>query len=132
MPILAGLIETQLNKNKFLKTEIAKVDKEIEEIQRLKEQTAALLARKQVIEQLQASRSQMVHLFDELVRTIPEGVRLASIKQNGDVFRSALGFGSTAGLPQEKRREQASVARHRHRRGGGSFPAGRYGVERSF
>ena len=45
-----------------------------------------MLTRKQVIEQLQADRSQMVHLFDELVRTIPDGVRLAQMKQSGDTL----------------------------------------------
>src|SRR5690242_1667149 len=66
--VLAGMVEAQQNKNKFLKAEIAKVDKEIEEIQRLKEQTAALLARKQVVETLQANRTEAVHLLDQLVR----------------------------------------------------------------
>jgi len=82
--VLAGMIEAQNNKNKFLKTEIAKVDKEIEEIQRLKEQTAALLARKQVVETLQANRTEAVHLLDQLVRQLPDGIYLKSVKQNND------------------------------------------------
>ena len=82
--ILAGMVETQMNKNKFLKTEIAKVDKEIEEIQRLKEQTAALLARKQIVETLQANRTESVHLLDQLVRQLPDGVYLKSVRQSGD------------------------------------------------
>ena len=82
--IMAGLVETQLNKNKFLKAEIAKVDKEIEEIQRLKEQTAALLARKQIVETLQANRTEAVHLLDQLVRQLPDGIYLKSVKQNAD------------------------------------------------
>jgi type IV pilus assembly protein PilN len=53
-------------------------------IEALDKRKAELLARKAVIEQLQSSRSQMVHLFDQLVRTIPDGVRLNSIKQTGE------------------------------------------------
>ena len=82
--ILAGMVEAQLNKNKFLKTEIAKVDKEIEEIQRLKEQTAALLARKQIVETLQTNRTESVHLLDQLVRQLPDGVYLKSVQQRGN------------------------------------------------
>jgi type IV pilus assembly protein PilN len=82
--ILAGMVESQQNKNKFLKDEIVKVDKEIEEIQRLKEQTAALLARKQVVETLQANRTEAVHLLDQLVRQLPDGIYLKGVKQGGD------------------------------------------------
>jgi len=69
--------------NKYLTDEIAKVDKEIEEINRLKEQTAALLARKQVVETLQSNRSETVHLLDQLVRQLPDGMYLRSVKQQG-------------------------------------------------
>jgi len=82
--VLVGMVETQQSKNKFLKDEIAKVDKEIEEIQRLKEQTAALLARKQIVETLQANRTEAVHLLDQLVRQLPDGVYLKTVKQNAD------------------------------------------------
>ena len=67
----------------LLDREIAEVDKKIKDIEELESKRASLLQRKQVIESLQSNRSQMVHLFDELVRTIPEGVRLSSIKQAG-------------------------------------------------
>ncbi len=80
------LIEAQQARNSYLQTEITEVDKKIKEIEELDKKRADLLQRKQVIEQLQASRSQMVHLFDELVQTIPEGIRLTSIKQNGTVL----------------------------------------------
>ena len=80
------LIEAQQARNSYLQNEITQVDKKIKEIEELDKKRADLLQRKQVIEQLQASRSQMVHLFDELVRTIPEGIRLTSIKQNGSVL----------------------------------------------
>lgn len=76
-----GQIDQQVEKNTFLKKEIATLDKQIEEIQKLKEQTEALLARKQVIESLQANRSETVHLFNELARLLPSGVYLRSIKQ---------------------------------------------------
>ena len=78
-----ALIENQTARNNFLQTEIRALDGKIKEIEGLERQRAALLARKQVIEQLQANRSQMVHLFDELVRTTPEGVRLTSVRQSG-------------------------------------------------
>ena len=77
-------IDAQNRRNAYLKQEIAALDIKIKEIETLEATRAKLLSRKQVIEQLQASRSQMVHLFDDLVRTIPEGVRLVAIKQNGD------------------------------------------------
>src|SRR5678810_154240 len=72
--------EEQLGRNKYLTEEIAKVDKEIAEINRLKEQTAALLARKQVVETLQSNRSDVVTLLDQLVRQLPEGMYLKSVK----------------------------------------------------
>lgn len=74
-------IEQQAAKNAFLKQEITVLDKQIEEIKKLKEQTDALLARKQVIESLQANRSETVHLFNELVHRLPAGIYLRSIKQ---------------------------------------------------
>ena len=79
-------IGNQNARNEYLKGEIAKVDAQIKEIEELDKKKAKLLARKEVIEQLQANRSQMVHLFDSLVRTIPDGVSLTSIKQEGDIL----------------------------------------------
>ena len=78
------LIDAQNQRITRLNDEIALLDTAIKEIELLDKRKAELLARKAVIEQLQSSRSQMVHLFDELVRTIPDGVRLNSIKQTGD------------------------------------------------
>jgi len=77
-------ISGQQERNRFLEQEIAAVDEKIVEIEALDKQRARLLARKDVIEQLQANRSQMVHLFDSLVRTIPDGVILTGIKQEGE------------------------------------------------
>ena len=79
-----GQISGQTERNTFVREQIAKVDTQIEEIKALDEKKSKLLARKEVIEQLQANRSKMVHLFDSLVRTIPDGVVLTSVKQEGD------------------------------------------------
>jgi type IV pilus assembly protein PilN len=79
-------ISGQQERNAFLQAEIAKVQQQNEEIKELDAKKDRLLARKKVIEELQANRSQMVHLFDSLVRTIPEGVTLASIKQEGEIL----------------------------------------------
>jgi type IV pilus assembly protein PilN len=79
----SGRISNQEDRNRFLKTEIAKLDKEIDEIREVKDKIQALLARKQVIETLQTDRVQTVYLLDELVRQMPEGVFLKSVKQRG-------------------------------------------------
>lgn len=79
--IINGYINTQDNTNSFLKTQTAALDKDIEEIKRLKEQTDSLLSRKLVIESLQANRAETVHLFNELARQVPEGVYFKNIKQ---------------------------------------------------
>ena len=76
-------IGTQAERNEFLKSEIAQLDKQIDEIKKLKDEIASLLARKQVIETLQADRAQTVHLLDQLVRQMPDGVYLKSVKQKG-------------------------------------------------
>lgn len=75
-------IDGQNARNAYLDQQIAEVDKQITEIAELNKTKSRLLARKEVIEKLQSSRSQMVHLFDSLVRTIPDGVVLTSIKQD--------------------------------------------------
>jgi type IV pilus assembly protein PilN len=80
---LGGMVDNQNDRNAYLKTEIAKLDKEIAEIKKLKDEIAALLARKQIIETLQADRAQTVHLLDQLVRQMPEGVYLRSLTQRG-------------------------------------------------
>lgn len=81
--VISGYISNQEAKNAFLKSEIASLDKEIDEIKRLKEQTDALLARKQVIESLQSNRAETVLFFNELAKQVPEGVFIRSVKQNG-------------------------------------------------
>ena len=81
--IIEGQIAGQEARNKILTTEIATLDKQIDEIKRLKEQTQALLARKQIIESLQRDRGETVRLLTELVKQMPEGVYLTSVKQDG-------------------------------------------------
>lgn len=79
----SGQITGQENRNKYLTDQIAQLDSQIKEIAELDKKKADLLRRKQVIEELQASRSQMVHLFDELARTIADGTQITSVQQNG-------------------------------------------------
>ncbi|HQR57865.1 MAG TPA: PilN domain-containing protein [Azonexus sp.] len=81
--IINGYIANQASANDFLKAEIAVLDKQLAEIKLLKEKTQALLARKQVIEDLQRDRSETVYLLSELVKQVPEGVYLKSLKQDG-------------------------------------------------
>src|SRR5450631_617037 len=80
---IAGYISVQNDRNTFLKKENVRLEKEIEEIQKLKSEIAALLARKQVIERLQADRAQAVYLLQEMVKQVPDGVYLRSVKQTG-------------------------------------------------
>ena len=81
---LAGAFENQVARNAYLTEEIAKLDKEIEDIKRLKDMTAALLSRKKVVETLQSNRADAVHLLDELPRQLPEGIYLSAVKQAGN------------------------------------------------
>jgi type IV pilus assembly protein PilN len=80
----SGQIKGQQDRNAFLEQQIQEMEKKETEIKDLDKTRAKLIQRKQAIEELQSGRSQMVHLFDDLVRTIPDGVRLSSIKQTGE------------------------------------------------
>lgn len=79
----ASQIEVQNDRNAFLTSEIKKLDKDIADINELRNQIQALLARKQIIETLQADRAQTVHLLEQMVRQMPEGVYLRSMRQSG-------------------------------------------------
>lgn len=79
----AGQIENQNGRNQYLEGEITVLDRQIDEIKKLKEQTQALLERKKVVESLQSNRSETVRLLDQLVRQLPEGVYLKQVKQTG-------------------------------------------------
>ena len=80
---VGGIIDGQKERNDFLKQETALLDKKIKEIQDLENTKARLVQKMEIIQQLQRSRPQIVHLFDEVVRTLPEGVYLKSLKQSG-------------------------------------------------
>ena len=79
-----GEIDQQRRRNQFLNKEIKAMDDQIAEIQELEATRDRLIARMQIIDQLQRSRPEVVHLFDELVRTLPDGVSLNSIRQTGN------------------------------------------------
>jgi type IV pilus assembly protein PilN len=81
--IISASISAQEAKNAFLEKEIAALKKDIEEISRLKDQTDALLKRKQVIESLQGNRAETLRMFDELLRRVPDGIRIVNLNQNG-------------------------------------------------
>jgi len=80
---LQASIDQQNARNRYIEEQTSELDKQIVEIQGLELQKQRLLARMEVIEQLQRSRPGVVHLFDQLVRTIPDGVYFTSIKQTG-------------------------------------------------
>lgn len=82
---LSDRLQEQQSRNAYLEQEIIKLDKQIAEIKKLQEQTAALLARKKVVETLQSNRAEVVHLLDQLVRQLPDGIYLKGIKQKGNV-----------------------------------------------
>jgi type IV pilus assembly protein PilN len=77
-------ISYQERRNQYLKDQTAILDKQIDEIKKLREQTDALLARKNVVENLQTTRSDVVHLLDQMLRILPDGVYLKSLKQSGN------------------------------------------------
>jgi len=81
--VLGSQLEEQNSRNGYLESEIASLDKQIDEIKKLKEQTAALLQRKKVVETLQANRAETVYLLDQLVRQLPDGIYLKAVSQKG-------------------------------------------------
>lgn len=83
---VSGLIDNQVQRNNFLKQQITIVNKQIAEIKSLKKQRQALISRMNIIYQLQGDRTQIVHVFDELVKRLPEGVYFDSLKQKGKVI----------------------------------------------
>jgi type IV pilus assembly protein PilN len=83
---MSSAIQHQRDRNDYLTQEIAALDKQIEEINGLDAQKRRLLARMEIIETLQRSRPEIVHVFDEVVRLLPEGVYLTYLKQSGTRF----------------------------------------------
>jgi type IV pilus assembly protein PilN len=82
--LYAGWTEAQIEKNNLLKKEIVKLDAQIADIQDLENRKQRLVARMEIIEKLQRKRPEIVHLFDEIVKTVPEGIYLTAIKQTGN------------------------------------------------
>lgn len=80
---LSSAISNQNERNAYLTDQIKQIDKQITDIKTLQQQKAQMLARMNIIEQLQASRMASVHLFDQLVKTLPSGVYLTQVSQNG-------------------------------------------------
>ena len=81
--VLANQIDRQNTRNKLLHGEIVKLDEQIKEIDKLRDQIQQVLARKQVVENLQANRNEAVHLLDQMVRQLPDGIYLKTIRENG-------------------------------------------------
>ena len=92
--VLAQRIESQDSRNAYLQTQIAELDKQIDEIKKLKEQTQAMLDRKKVVEALQTNRTETVRLLDQLVRQLPDGLYLKAIKQTNEVV-NIVGYASS-------------------------------------
>jgi len=82
--LYAGWTDAQIEKNNLLKKEIIKLDAQIADIQDLENRKQRLVARMEIIEKLQRKRPEIVHLFDEIVKTVPEGIYLTAIKQTGN------------------------------------------------
>lgn len=78
---ISGMIDNQNKRNEYLQSEITLLDRKIKEIEELEAKKKRLIAKMEVIQQLQMSRPEIVHLFDELARTIPEGVLLTDLTQ---------------------------------------------------
>jgi type IV pilus assembly protein PilN len=85
--VFGSLIDAQESRNERLRTEIKELDKQIEKINDLEQQKQKFIARMQIIEKLQRSRPEVVHLFDELVRTVPDGTYLTGVKQTNSRLR---------------------------------------------
>ncbi len=79
-----GIVDHQLARNNLLQTEITRLDGQLQKIKGLEETKAKLLSRMEIIQSLQQKRPQVVHLFDEIVRTVPEGLHLESVTQSGE------------------------------------------------
>jgi type IV pilus assembly protein PilN len=83
---IAKMIDSQNYRNNMLTSEIAKLEEQLKQIAELESTKAQLLSRMEIIQSLQQKRPQVVHVFDEIVRTLPEGIYLTNLKQQGDNF----------------------------------------------
>ncbi len=102
-------ISNQNERNSILTNQIHQLDQRIAQIKNLEKVRDHLLARKRIIEKLQTDRSKMVHLFDELVKTIPPSVRLTSMNQQGDVIKLTGVAQSNASVAEYMRNLESSV-----------------------
>jgi type IV pilus assembly protein PilN len=102
-------IDYQLSRNKFLTNEIAKVDEEIKEIKELQKVRRSLIERMEVIQDLQGSRPSIVHLFTEIVSSVPNGVYLQSLTQKGSNLKISGEAESNARVSTYMRNLQASA-----------------------
>jgi type IV pilus assembly protein PilN len=85
--LMNQMIDAQRDRNELLRTEIRELDKKIEEINNLEAQKQQHIARMEIIEKLQRSRPEIVHVFDTFTRIIPDGVYLTSVRQTGRNFQ---------------------------------------------
>jgi type IV pilus assembly protein PilN len=85
--MFGSMIDGQERRNEMLRAEIKQLDKQIEEINSLESAKQKFIARMEIIERLQRSRPEIVHVFDTIVRTLPDGVYLTSVKQTTRKFR---------------------------------------------
>jgi type IV pilus assembly protein PilN len=85
--MLGAMIDAQEHRNERLRAQIRILDKQIEEINDLEAQKQKFISRMQIIEKLQRSRPEVVHLFDELVKDMPDGTYLTTVKQTGDKLK---------------------------------------------
>lgn len=81
--VLSGVVDQQESRNRFLQSRIDELNAQVKEIDALKQQKKALEARMEVIQALQGNRPEIVHIFDELVRTLPDGVFYNAINRSG-------------------------------------------------
>lgn len=79
-----GMIDAQVRRNDLLKAQIKHLDRQIEEINDLEQTKRQFIARMQIIEKLQRSRPEIVHVFDQIVKTLPDGIYLTGVSQTGD------------------------------------------------
>lgn len=84
--VISAKIDYQERRNDYLKQETLILDKQIAEIKKLREQTKSLLERKDAVEKLQSDRANVVHLMDQMLRILPEGVYIKTIKETGDAI----------------------------------------------
>jgi len=85
--LVGSMVDAQERRNEHLRSEIKHLDKQIEEINDLESAKQKFIARMEIIEKLQRSRPEIVHVFDEIVRTLPDGVYLTSVKQTDRRFK---------------------------------------------